>query len=484
MAKPLVQHAEPRLADSKQPAKMAKPLVQHAGPRLVDSTQPAKIAKPRAYTAATTPATGVATTPARSHKKLKVPRVPVISPEEARRQAEAEGLLLIAANNSSGYRGVHIKLTAVRRRWTHPYYVYSHINGKQVTLGSFACKEQAALCYARHLGRDKCLRVQHEVDTARAQPLSLAEVHAKAREEGLELQRYPENRNRGLTGYRGVTLDARAKSGRTFEANFTIPGGQGMQEYLGRFWSAEEAALAHARHARRYAESWLASGFALPRPKVRNQGPRHAPAGANPRSRHGVPAQQKLLLPEEDEEGGEGGEGREGGEGGEGGEGAEEDDDVEGEEAKEDVLVLEGHAVCEGEEPAGGWEGMEAEADDCDEGDEGDDDGNEGSLDVASTSSPSPVAAAAAVARAVGADASNGTAGEAASVCSICLEAVSSSGGDPSMSWGQAVCCEAKFHYQCLCKWLQQDAFVNSCPHCRRRPKSMSSRRLLKRCDE
>ena len=199
MANPLVQHAEPRLADSKQPAKMAKPLVQHAGPRLVDSTQPAKIAKPRAYTAATTPATGVATTPARSHKKLKVPRVPVISPEEARRQAEAEGLLLIAANNSSGYRGVHIKLTAVRRRWTHPYYVYSHINGKQVTLGSFACKEQAALCYARHLGRDKCLRVQHEVDTARAQPLSLAEVHAKAREEGLELQRYPENRNRGLT---------------------------------------------------------------------------------------------------------------------------------------------------------------------------------------------------------------------------------------------------------------------------------------------
>ena len=128
--------------------------------------------------------------------------------------------------------------------------------------------------------------------------------------------------------------------------------------------------------------------------------------------------------------------------------------------------------------------GEEAEADDCGDGDEGDDDGDEGNLDVASASSPSPVAAAAAVARPVGVDGSDGTANEAARVCSICLEALSPSGGDPSLSWGQAVCCEAKFHYQCLCKWLQQDAFVNSCPHCRRKPKSMSSRRLLKRCDE
>ena len=75
------------------------------------------------------------------------PRAPAISPEEAKRQAESEGLLLIAASNSTGYRGVHAKLDRMAR-CSHPYDVCVHQDGKQVCLGSFACKEQAALCLA------------------------------------------------------------------------------------------------------------------------------------------------------------------------------------------------------------------------------------------------------------------------------------------------------------------------------------------------
>ena len=47
-----------------------------------------------------------------------------------------------------------------------------------------------------------CMAGQSEFDMARAQPLSPAEVHAQARQEGLELQRYPLSKS----GYRGVAV--------------------------------------------------------------------------------------------------------------------------------------------------------------------------------------------------------------------------------------------------------------------------------------
>ena len=64
--------------------------------------------------------------------------------EEARRQAEAEGLTLVRADSSSGYEGVVCK-----SGMTKPYQVQVSRGGKNVSLGYFTTAEEAALCFAR-----------------------------------------------------------------------------------------------------------------------------------------------------------------------------------------------------------------------------------------------------------------------------------------------------------------------------------------------
>ena len=61
--------------------------------------------------------------------------------DEARQQAQAQGLTLLKADNKAGYFGVHLKKPGQPK----PYHAQVRRGGKQVHLGSFATVEEAAL---------------------------------------------------------------------------------------------------------------------------------------------------------------------------------------------------------------------------------------------------------------------------------------------------------------------------------------------------
>ena len=71
--------------------------------------------------------------------------VPSLTSEQAKQQAQAEGLTLRVAKSKTGYYGVPFD----QRAKTKPYPVQVWRGGKQVTLGTFATAEEAALCIAR-----------------------------------------------------------------------------------------------------------------------------------------------------------------------------------------------------------------------------------------------------------------------------------------------------------------------------------------------
>ena len=62
----------------------------------------------------------------------------------ARQQAQAEGLTLLVADNTTGYYGVYHQPGRPK-----PYKVELKRGGKNVHLGRFATAEEAALCVAR-----------------------------------------------------------------------------------------------------------------------------------------------------------------------------------------------------------------------------------------------------------------------------------------------------------------------------------------------
>ena len=68
-----------------------------------------------------------------------------LTSEEARQQAQAEGLTLLVAESKTGYFGVCIDRPGLSK----PYRAQLKHGGKQVYLGSFATAEEAALCVAR-----------------------------------------------------------------------------------------------------------------------------------------------------------------------------------------------------------------------------------------------------------------------------------------------------------------------------------------------
>ena len=70
---------------------------------------------------------------------------PPLTSEEVRQQAEAEGLTLRMADNTTGYFGVHLKKPGQPK----PYEAQVTRGGKSVHLGSFTTAEEAALCVAR-----------------------------------------------------------------------------------------------------------------------------------------------------------------------------------------------------------------------------------------------------------------------------------------------------------------------------------------------
>jgi hypothetical protein len=73
------------------------------------------------------------------------PPAPPLTSEEARQQAQAEGLTLLKADNKTGYIGVHLNKPSRPK----PYQAQVRRGGNKVSLGSFATAEEAALCIAR-----------------------------------------------------------------------------------------------------------------------------------------------------------------------------------------------------------------------------------------------------------------------------------------------------------------------------------------------
>ena len=69
--------------------------------------------------------------------------------EEALQQAQAEGLTLLEADNTTGYYGVSL----VKPGRPKPYQARVRHGGRSVSLGLFATVEEAALCIAQSPGR-------------------------------------------------------------------------------------------------------------------------------------------------------------------------------------------------------------------------------------------------------------------------------------------------------------------------------------------
>ena len=70
---------------------------------------------------------------------------PPLTSEEARQQAQTEGLTLRVAENKTGYFGVHLGEPGRAK----PFAAQVRRGGKKVSLGYFATAEEAALCVAR-----------------------------------------------------------------------------------------------------------------------------------------------------------------------------------------------------------------------------------------------------------------------------------------------------------------------------------------------
>ena len=162
---------------------------------------------------------------------------------EARRQAQAEKLTLLVAENKTGYFGVYLTKPGQAKA----YLAHVWRDGKTVRLGSFATAEEAALCIARSPeGQAAAERAAAAAERAAAAAeraaaaalLTSEEVRQQAQAEGLTL-RVADN----TTGYFGVVLD---KSSQRKPYRVQVRRG-GKQVHLGAFATAEEAALCVAR---------------------------------------------------------------------------------------------------------------------------------------------------------------------------------------------------------------------------------------------
>jgi hypothetical protein len=154
-----------------------------------------------------------------------------LTADEARAAAAAEGLELVpSASGQTGFRGV------TQPRVSGRYVVMIYENGKPRYIGTFATPEEAALCYARHVGAERAAAEAAEATDNGQQPLTADEARAAAAAEGLEL--VPSSS--GKTGFRGVF-----KYGGKYKVLIRE---NGKPRYLGGFATPEEAALCCARH--------------------------------------------------------------------------------------------------------------------------------------------------------------------------------------------------------------------------------------------
>jgi len=162
----------------------------------------------------------------------KPPPMTPLTPEEAVRQAEVEGLTLLRSERSnSGYTGVSFNVSCKNK----PYTAQVRRGGTQVTLGCYATPEEAALCYAR----------TPEGRAAAAAPpappsLTAEEAVQQAEAEGLTLLR-SENSS---TGYKYVSFNSKRCKSKPYQAHMKRGG---KLVHLGLCATPEEAALVVAR---------------------------------------------------------------------------------------------------------------------------------------------------------------------------------------------------------------------------------------------
>ena len=168
---------------------------------------------------------------AAAEEKAAAAPVPLTS-EEARQQAQAEGLTLSLADSPVGYFGVHHKPGRAK-----PYLAQVRRGGTTVHLGSFATAEEAALCIARS-PEGRAVAAAAAERAAAPPPLTSEEARQQAQAEGLTLLKADNN-----SGYFGVSL---THPGQPKPYLARVSRG-GKRVNLGYFITAEEAALCVAR---------------------------------------------------------------------------------------------------------------------------------------------------------------------------------------------------------------------------------------------
>ena len=144
-------------------------------------------------------------------------------------QADAEGLTLRKADNKTGYFCVNLHKPGQPK----PYQARVRRGGKQVSLGSFATAEEAALCVARSPEGQAAAAKK-----AAAAPLTSEEARQQAEAEGLTLLKA-----KNKTGYFGAYLNKPVQP-KPYQAKVRRGG---KEVHLGRFATAEETALCVAR---------------------------------------------------------------------------------------------------------------------------------------------------------------------------------------------------------------------------------------------
>ena len=101
-----------------------------------------------------------------------------LTSEEARQQAQAEGLMLRVADNTAGYFGVHLSNPG----YPKPFQAKVSRGGKRVHLGSFATAEEAALCVARSPEGQAAAEKAAAAGRAAEPPLTSEEAQQQARD--------------------------------------------------------------------------------------------------------------------------------------------------------------------------------------------------------------------------------------------------------------------------------------------------------------
>ena len=157
-----------------------------------------------------------------------------LTADEARATAAAEGLELVPSRSKTGFKNVS---KCVSKKNGCKYQVQIRENGSYRYLGIFATPEEAALCYARHVGAERAVSEASEARIPVTKPLTADEARAVAAAEGLEL--VPSSRSE--SGFKGVCNKPGGKYWVRICEN-------GSYRYLGIFTTPEEAALCYARY--------------------------------------------------------------------------------------------------------------------------------------------------------------------------------------------------------------------------------------------